>query len=62
MCDELKKQKAGKNEGMVINIADSSCDGSHCICLFIKDNASYYFDSCGIAPIKKVIKYCTCED
>ena len=58
MRDELQDKKAVSNECMIINIDDSSNEGTHWTCLFIKNGVSYYFDSYGFEPTLEVMQYC----
>ena len=56
MRDELKG-KVGKNECLILNIDDSTGEGTHWTCLFNKNGICLYFDSYGfVAPIE-VRKY-----
>ena len=60
MRDETRtmKKKVMKNECLVINIDHSSNDGTHWTCLFIKNYASFYFDSYGFEPTLEIREYC----
>ena len=59
MRDELNNNmKASNNECLVLNIAHSQWkDGTHWVCLFIKNKICYYFDSYGFPPPLEVEKY-----
>ena len=57
MRDELKG-KANPNESLILNMDESSGNGTHWTCLFVTKNCSYYFDSFGLPPPKEVISYC----
>ena len=56
MRDELKG-KVGENECIILNIDDSSGDGTHWTCLFNKNGICLYFDSYGFEPPIEVRKY-----
>ena len=58
MRDELNKNKASNNECLVLNIDDSSNEGTHWTCLFIQNNICIYFDSFGFPPPVEVEQYC----
>ena len=44
---------------MIINIDNSINQGTHWICLFIKNKMGYYFNSYGFPITQKLQKYCT---
>jgi len=51
--------KARSNECLIINMDDSSGNGTHWTSLQVSKNRnSYYFDSFGLPPPKEVIDYC----
>ena len=58
MRDELKG-KTNNNESLILNIGDSSGDGTHWICLYSMDGKCKHFDSYGFMPPIEVQKYCT---
>ena len=58
MRDELKSNVAKGNECLIMNIDESSNNGTHWTCLFIKNGICYYFDSFGFSPPKEVERYC----
>ena len=57
MRDELKG-KANRNESLILNMDESSGNGTHWTSLFVTENDSYYFDSFGLPPPKEVTHYC----
>ena len=57
MRDELKG-KVGENECHILNIDDSSGDGTHWTCLFNKNGKCLYFDSYGFVPPIEVQEHC----
>jgi len=57
MRNELKG-KGNPNESLIVNMDDSTSNGTHWTSLFINENDSYYFDSFGLPPPKEVISYC----
>ena len=57
MRNELKG-KGNPNESLIVNMDDSTGNGTHWTSLFVTDNDSYYFDSFGLPPPKEVISYC----
>ena len=57
MRDELKG-KANNNESLILNIDDSSGDGTHWTCLYSKGGKCLYFDSYGFIPPVEVQNYC----
>lgn len=57
MRDELKGQPK-KRECIILNLDDNSGDGTHWVCLFIKDGVAIYFDSFGQDPPLEVLNYC----
>lgn len=58
MRDEIRNMSATQNECMVLNIDDSSNEGTHWTCLCIKNGVSFYFDSYGFEPPLEVLEYC----
>ena len=54
----MKNNKLSANESLVLNIDHSDNEGTHWTCLFVKNGASYYFDSFGFPPPLEVINYC----
>ena len=54
--DELPK-KPRRNECGIMNLDDSSGDGTHYIAWFKKGNQKYYFDGYGIQPAIEMINY-----
>ena len=57
MRDELKG-RVSNNESLILNIDDSTGDGTHWTCLYSKNGNCLYFDSYGFEPPKEVVKYC----
>ena len=57
MVDELSKLTPLNNECGIINLETSNKNGSHWVCWWRNENDKYYFDSFGINPDKRVIKY-----
>ena len=58
MRDEINNNKVTKNECLILNLDRSDNDGTHWVCLFVKNGCSYYFDSFGFAPPLEVQNYC----
>ena len=58
MRDELKSNVANGDGCLIMNIDESSNDGTHWTCLSIKNGICYYFDSFGFLPPKEVYLYC----
>lgn len=58
MRDELKSNGSQSDECLILNIDESSNNGTHWTCLFIKNGICYYFDSFGFAPPTEVYQYC----
>src|ERR1700761_9023229 len=58
MRDELKCNIAKSDECLILNLDESSNNGTHWTCLFIKNGTCYYFDSFGFPPPSEVYKYC----
>ena len=58
MRDELKGS-VSDNECLILNIDDSSGDGTHWTCLYSNGGKCLYFDSYGFAPPVEVHNYCT---
>jgi hypothetical protein len=58
MRDELVKLRSQDHECLVINTDHSHNVGTHWTCLFVKNGASYYFDSFGFPPPIEVTNYC----
>ena len=56
MSDELP-DKPLENECGIINLESSKLQGSHWCCWWKAGNDKYYFDSYGILPPKKIVKY-----
>jgi len=48
---------ASENECLVLNIDHSSNNGTHWVCLFIKNKVCYYFDSYGFPAPIEIEKY-----
>src|SRR5207244_10264516 len=57
MRDELKG-KANHDESLILNMDESSGNGTHWTSLLVTKNCSFYFDSFGLPPPKEVINYC----
>ena len=57
MRDELKGS-VSNNECLILNIDDSSGDGTHWTCLYSKDGKCLYFDSYGFMPPVELQNYC----
>ena len=57
MRDELKSNAAKSDECLILNLDDSTNDGTHWTCLFIKHGICYYFDSFGFPPPNEVYQY-----
>ena len=57
MRDELKGS-ASNNESLILNIDDSSGDGTHWTCLCCQKGTCLYFDSYGFVPPIEVQNYC----
>ena len=53
MRDELKGSVCN-NECLILNIGDSSGEGTHWTCLCCRDNKRMYFDSYGFIPTIEV--------
>ena len=58
MRDELKELNTTKKECLILNHDDSSSEGTHWTCLFIKNGVAIYFDSYGLDPPLEVVDYC----
>jgi hypothetical protein len=58
MRDELNKNIKTSDECMVINTDHSSNEGTHWVCLFRKNEVSFYFDPYGFPPPLEVSNYC----
>lgn len=58
MRDELTSYKMNNDECLVLNIDISTGKGIHWMCLFSKNDVSYYFDSYGLPPPIEVLQYC----
>ena len=43
---------------MIINLDQSSNEGTHWVCLFIENKVAYYFDSFGLEPPLEIKEYC----
>jgi len=56
MKDQLPN-KIRKNESMIINLDNSTGQGTHWVCFSKKDNVINYFDSFGIKPPTELINY-----
>ena len=57
MRDELKGS-VSNNESLILNIDDSTGDGTHWTCLYSKNGICLYFDSYGFEPPNEVWNYC----
>jgi hypothetical protein len=58
MRNELNiKRKATSNECLILNLDHSENSGTHWVCLFIKNDVSFYFDSYGFPPPLEVCEY-----
>jgi len=57
MRDEFKNNVPISDECLILNIDESSNDGTHRTCLFIKHGICYYFDSFGFPPPNEVYQY-----
>ena len=57
MRDELKSNVAKSDECLILNIDESSNNGTHWTCLFIKNGICYYFDSFGFSPPNELYQY-----
>jgi hypothetical protein len=55
--DELVGKKCNAIECGVVNLDDSSGDGTHHVAYWREGNSKYYFDSFGAPPPKELIKY-----
>ena len=58
MADELVNIASKRNMNLIINLQDSSQNGSHWVCLIIKGKNAFYFDSFGAKPDTYVTQYC----
>lgn len=56
MKDELPN-KIYKNECMIVNLDNSSGQGTHWVCFTKKDNIIHYYDSFGVELPSELIKY-----
>src|ERR1700761_1516971 len=54
MRDELNSNVIKSDECLILNIDESSNDGTHWTCLFVKNKICYYFDSCEFPPPNEV--------
>ena len=57
MRDELSCS-VRNNESLILNIDDSTGDGTHWTCLYSKNGKCLYFDSYGFIPPIEVQNYC----
>jgi hypothetical protein len=55
--DELVGKKCNAIECGVVNLDDSSGEGTHHVAYWREGNSKYYFDSFGAPPPKELIKY-----
>ena len=59
MRDELNKSNAiSSDECLILNIDESSNNGTHWTCLDIQNNVCYYFDLYEFPPPQEVGQYC----
>lgn len=56
MKDQLPNRRY-KNESMIINLDNSSGNGTHWVCFFKKDNKIHYYDSFGVKPPIQLVEY-----
>ena len=56
--DELPKRPR-LNESGILNLDDSSGDGTHWVCWIKSGNRKMYFDSYGLPPPTEILKYLT---
>ena len=61
MRDEIKGS-VSNDESLILNIDDSTGDGTHWTCLFSKNGKCLYFDSYGFEPPIAIQKYCGVKD
>ena len=57
MRDEIKGT-VSNNESLILNIDDSTGDGTHWTCLYSKNEKCLYFDSYGFLPPIEIYNYC----
>lgn len=55
--DKLRQMRY-KSGGYVINLNDSTQNGSHWTSLYVKDDDCCYFDSFGVGPPLEVLRFC----
>jgi hypothetical protein len=59
MKDEMKSLKHSKNGNYIINLQSSSQgNGTHWLCLAIRDKKCFYCDNFGVLPPQEVISFC----
>ena len=58
MADELLNIKLKRNMNLIINLENSTGQGTHWVCLIIKGKNAFYFDSFGAKPDTYVTRYC----
>jgi len=58
MADELLNIALKRNMNLIINLEDSTGQGTHWVCLIIKGKNSFYFDSFGAKPDTYITRYC----
>jgi hypothetical protein len=59
MKDEMKSLKSPKNGNYIINLQSSSQgNGTHWLCLAIRDKKCFYCDSFGVLPPQEIIAFC----
>lgn len=56
--DILKEMKIKKNMNIIINFEITGGGGTHWVCLLVRNNKAFYFDSFGAYPIDEVINFC----
>ena len=58
MADEMQNIKLNRNMNLIINLQDSSKNGSHWVAFIVKGKNAFYFDSFGAQPDNYVTQYC----
>src|SRR3989441_12527301 len=57
MRNELPNDKISYNECFILNLDDKDGNGTHWMCIFIKNGVCYYFDSFGLPHPIEVNEY-----
>ena len=63
MRNELSGKACKMTEvNLILNLDDNTGSGTHWVCLYIKNNSCYFFDSFGFAPPLEIQDFCSGKD